>query len=49
MIATNILLGIAAAVLMIGVIGEKDATKQKNIVIALSALLAFSLLINVIP
>lgn len=48
MIAINVLLGIAAAVLIIGTIGEENEGNQKNIVVALSAVLVFTLLINTI-
>ena len=44
----NILLGICAAVLFIGVIGEKDKEKQKNITIAFAAVLLFLIANNTI-
>lgn len=40
MIATKIALGLAALVLLLGVIGEKDAAKQKNITAAFVAVVA---------
>lgn len=44
----NILLGICAAVLFIGVIGEKDKTKHTNITIAFAVVMLFILALNTI-
>jgi len=46
MIAINIILGIAAAILLIGVIGEKDRQKQGNITIAFTAVIVLIIAIN---
>lgn len=48
MIAINILLALADAVLLLGVIGEKDREKHRNITIAFTAVLLFALCINMI-
>lgn len=45
-IAINILLGLAAAVLLNGVIGEKDAENKKSITFAFMAMLAFIMFAN---
>lgn len=48
MIAVNILLASAAAVLFIGVMGEQNTEKQKNITIAFVAVLAVIIAANTI-
>lgn len=48
MIAINILLTLATAVLLLGVIGEKDREKHRNITIAFTVVLLFTLCINMI-
>lgn len=48
MFALNIVLGIVAACLLIGVIGETMPSKQKNLTIAFVAMLAFILAVNII-
>ena len=40
MIALNILLAVVEAILLLGVLGEKDKDKQKNITIAFVAVAA---------
>lgn len=44
----NILLAIAVAALLIGVIGEEDKERHKNITIAFVTILLFILCINMI-
>ncbi len=46
MIFVNVLLGIAAAVLLIGVIGEKDKQKSKEITIAFAIVCALIFALN---
>lgn len=48
MIALNVLLGIVAACLLVGVIGETMPSKQKNLTTAFVAMLAFILAVNII-
>lgn len=48
MIALNILLAVVAAVLLLGVIGEKDEKKQKNITIAFTAVVLLIIAVNTI-
>lgn len=48
MTAINIVLGVAAAVFGIGVIGEKDVEKQRNITLAFAALVALIIAVNTI-
>lgn len=48
MIAINILLGIVAGVLLLGVIAEKDEKQNKNLTIAFVAVLAFIAAVNTI-
>ena len=48
MIFVNILLGIVAGILFIGVVGEKDKEKHKNITTAFVATLLFTLALNFI-
>lgn len=47
MIATKIVLGLAALVLLLGVIGEKHADKQKNITAAFVAVVALIIALEV--
>lgn len=47
-VALNILLGICAAVLLIGIIGEKDKTIHTNITIAFAVVMLFILALNTI-
>lgn len=46
MIALNILLGLVAAVLLLGVIAERDKEKNKNITIAFMAVVALIIAVN---
>lgn len=46
MIALNILLGLVAAVLLLGVIAERDKDKNKNITIAFVAVVALIIAVN---
>ena len=46
MIVLNILLGVVEAILLIGVIGERDKDKQKNITFAFVALAMLILVAN---
>lgn len=46
MIALNILLGLVAAVLLLGVIAERDKEKNKNITIAFVAVVALIIAVN---
>ena len=46
MIAINILLGIVAAVLLLGVIAEKDEKKAKNVTTAFVAVMAAIAILN---
>ena len=48
MIALNVVLGIVAAIILIGVIGETMPSKQKNLTIAFVAMLVFILAVNII-
>ena len=48
MIALNVVLGIVAACLLIGVIGETMPSKQKNLTIAFVAVLAFIVALNTV-
>ena len=48
MIALNILLGVVAAVLLLGVLGEKDNQRHQSIVIAFVAVIALIICINTI-
>lgn len=47
-IAINVLLGIAAAVLLLGVIAEQDAKRHDKITIAFMAVLAVIVAVNTI-
>lgn len=46
MIALNILLSLVAAVLLLGVIAERDKDKNKNITIAFVAVVALIIAVN---
>ena len=48
MIALNILLGVVAAVLLLGVLGEKDNQRHKSIVLAFTAVIALIICMNTI-
>lgn len=48
MILINILLGLAAAVLFVGVIGEQDKEKNRNITMAFVAVVLFIITANTI-
>ena len=48
MIVLNILLGVVAAVLLLGVLGEKDNQRHQSIVIAFVAVIALIICINTI-
>lgn len=48
MIALNILLAVVAAVLLLGVIAEKDKDKNKNITIAFTAVVLLIIALNII-
>lgn len=48
MIALNILLAVAAAVLLLGVIAEKGKEKNRNITIAFVAVVALIIALNTI-
>lgn len=48
MIALNILLGVVAAVLLIGVLGEKNNQRHQSIVIAFVAVIALIICMNTI-
>lgn len=48
MIVLNIILGLVATVLLIGVIGETDRTKQQNITIAFVGVLALIIAANTV-
>ena len=48
MIALNILLAIPAAVLLLGVIAEKDKEKNKNITLAFVAVVVLIIALNTI-
>ena len=48
MLGVNFILGIVAAVLLLGVIGEKDTGKQKNITLAFAAVVALIVATNTI-
>ena len=48
MIALNILLGVVAAVLLLGVLGEKNNQRHKSIVIAFVAVIALIICMNTI-
>lgn len=45
-IALNILLGLVAAVLLLGVIGERDKDRAQNITIAFVAVVALIITVN---
>ena len=47
-IILNVLLGLVAAVLLVGVIGEKDDKKQRNLTLAFMALTALIICMNTI-
>lgn len=47
-IILNVLLGLVAAVLLVGVIGEKDDKKQRNLTLAFMALTALIICMNAI-
>lgn len=46
MIIVNVLLGIAAAVLLLGVIGESDKDRHQNVTIAFVAICALIFALN---
>lgn len=48
MIFVNILLGLVGGILLVGVIGEEDKYRQKNITLAFVALLLFTVALNLI-
>lgn len=48
MIALNILLAVVAAVLLLGVLGEKDNKKHTNITIAFAAVVLLIIALNTI-
>lgn len=48
MITLNILLGVVAAVLLLGVLGEKDNRRHKSITIAFVAVIALIICMNTI-
>ena len=48
MIALNILLGVVIAVLLLGVLGEKDNQRHKSIVLAFVAVIALIICMNTI-
>lgn len=48
MIVVNIMLGLVAAVLLLGVIGEKDKERQRSITLAFVVVLAFTACANTI-
>lgn len=48
MIALNILLAVVAAVLLLGVIAEKDKEKNKNITIAFTAVVLLIIALNTV-
>ena len=48
MIVLNILLGVVAAVLLLGVLGEKDNQRHQSIVIAFVAVIALIICMNTI-
>lgn len=48
MIALNILLAVVAAVLLLGVIGEKDKDKNKNITLAFGAVVLLIIALNTV-
>lgn len=48
MTALNILLGVVAAVLLLGVLGEKDNKRHRSIVIAFVAVIALIICMNTI-
>ena len=48
MIGINILLGVVAAVLLLGVLGEKDNQRHKSITIAFVAVIALIICMNTI-
>ena len=47
-IILNVLLGLVAAFLLVGVIGEKDDKKQRNLTLAFMALTALIICMNTI-
>lgn len=47
MITLNIILGIVAAVLLIGVIGERDTQKQRSVTIAFVAVIVLIIAANI--
>jgi len=48
MIALNILLGVVAAVLLLGVLGEKDNQRHQSITIAFAVVVALIICMNTI-
>lgn len=48
MIGINILLGVVAAVLLLGVLGEKDSKRHESITIAFVAVIALIICANTI-
>lgn len=48
MIALNILLAVVAAVLLLGIIGEKDKAKHQNVTIAFVAVVALIIALNTV-
>lgn len=48
MIALNILLAVVAAVLLLGVLGERDKDKNKNITIAFAAVVLLIIALNTV-
>ena len=48
MIALNILLAVVAAVLLLGILGEKDKAKHQNITIAFVAVVALIMVLNTV-
>lgn len=47
MITLNIILGIVSAILLIGVIGERDAQKQRSITIAFVGVIVLIIAANI--
>lgn len=48
MIALNILLAVVAAILLLGVLGERDKAKHQNITIAFVAVVALIIALNTV-
>ena len=48
MIAINILLAVVAAVLLLGVLGEKDKSRHRNITIAFAAVVLLIIALNTV-